>query len=102
MIMSSRALCLVVVCLVLHLSESARTLRHRYVSVSIGDGDCDVDDYGAKGDGNSDDTTVRLTFVRDSPASFSLTLADLSHSCGVARARTWRVCGSSEGGKRLL
>lgn len=36
----------------------ARPLSHRYVTVEIGDNECNVDDYNAKGDGKTDDTAV--------------------------------------------
>ena len=51
---------LTLVLLALTVNTLARQLSHRYVTVEIGDNECDVHDFGAKGDGKTDDTMVTL------------------------------------------
>jgi len=47
-----------VLLLALTVNTLARQLSHRYVTVEIGESECDVHDFGAKGDGKTDDTMV--------------------------------------------
>ena len=81
----------------------ARPLSHRYVTVEIGDNECDVDDYNAKGDGKTDDTAVTcdqcstaLSEHRKGENGLTFT------SCSQAIQAAINHCGSKGGGRVTL